>query len=178
MKRLLIPASCLLLLAQCNFTHSIDRSQPGPWNENNVWVPLHGAPGDYVPADFKSRPSSHSSDGEWVVDPQDHARFYIPAKGTAGYAAGVLRGEAFKATNRHSMAGQRFRNAMQIATLGLSNPTKWDSSWTSADPAKLALDNSFDDNYGTANNGVCDNKGRSDGGRRDAACKADGPHGR
>ena len=127
--RVLVCAVVVALLCQCDTTRSIKRDDVGSWNWNRVWKPVSGKRADFIPFD-QPVAALPKTPGEWIVDPQDGARFFVPQSGTPKYPAGVLKGEAWKATNRRTLASQRARNSMavalvplHVATLGL--PRLW-----------------------------------------------------
>ena len=121
---------CLVLLCQCETSHSIDRSSQA-WNANRVWKAMPGTLHYFLPNDMLES-SLPNTAGHWVCDPQDDWRFYVPEAGTKGYRRDVLEGEAWKATNRHTHSAQSARNVLtlaalplHVATLGVWHPRCW-----------------------------------------------------
>ena len=111
MKRLYLSVVGAGLLAGCGSpVDSIDRSDVDCWNGVGVWRCVAGTTHDYVPSDFKGKPSGNPAAGEWLVDPQDGWRFYIPNDGTRNYPAGVLRGEVTKSLNAFTKGQQGLHN--------------------------------------------------------------------
>ena len=49
--------------------------------------------------------------GYWVVDPQDHAAFFVPIHPCDGIPSTVWRAEAMKAINQHTKKNQNATNA-------------------------------------------------------------------
>jgi hypothetical protein len=134
MRRISLHVLCVFVLCQCEYSQSIDRNSQD-WNANGIWKPLLGATMDFIPHDFAASQLAQTP-GRWIVDPQDHCRFFIPNQGTASHRADVLQGEAWKATNRHSRANQRVHNTLvtaaiplHIATLGIwAKHSRWNRS--------------------------------------------------
>jgi len=104
----------VLFLSQCTITKSIDRADSEQWNDNGIWKQKAGSRTDYVPVEYAGAVSDDPATGQWMVDPQDGLRFYIPAKGTKTYTAEILRAEAYKATNRYTVGNQWAANAREV----------------------------------------------------------------
>lgn len=119
MKRFFLLMVAGVCLTGCDVltVDSIDRDDVDCWNDVGVWRKVAGTPHDYVPSDYKEHPSSKPSAGQWVVDPQDGWRFYIPDKGTPQYSGNVLRSEVTKSLNAYTKEQQRFHNAAEVLTM-------------------------------------------------------------
>ena len=118
-RALLLPLG-VMLLSQCGTTHSIDRGDPQAWNEGVAWKPRPGSAQDFVPVDFNGPAVAATGKGEWMTDPQDGYRFYVPASGTKKYPPGMLRAEAIKATNELTRAEQGTRNTLKTVFFPVS----------------------------------------------------------
>ena len=114
MIRITILICGLLTLCQCRLTHSIDRTDPTAWNESGTWKLFPGTKSDYVPTEYRSKPSVANQEGEWIYDIQGDARFYIPRNGTKHYSAEVLRAEAYKSSNHFTHSAQSYHNVAQV----------------------------------------------------------------
>ncbi len=124
--RMFLSSIAVVMLCQCDITRSIDRADHDSWNANRIWKAAPGSRSDFIPAD-QPEATLVNTKGEWISDPQDGTRYFVPAGGTKKYPEPVIRGEAFKAMNRHSRGGQRARNSLavalvpiHVATLGFS----------------------------------------------------------
>lgn len=102
-------------LVQCGTVQSIDRGDANAWNEGVVWRLRSGSAKDYLPRDYTGPLVVGAGKGEWVTDPQDGYRFYIPATGTKKFPVGILKSEAAKATNDLTPGQQSTRNTVHTA---------------------------------------------------------------
>jgi hypothetical protein len=104
---------CALLLIACE-SGGLRRDQ-ADWNQTGIWRQVNSGSGavSYVPQDLPSTMALSEANGEWVVDPQDGHRFFVPRQGTAKYTLGVLRAEAQKATNHATWERKNDRELTQ-----------------------------------------------------------------
>ncbi len=117
------------LLCQCAMVHSIDRSDPSAWNEGLVWRRQPGTAKDYVPIDFQRPAVAGPGRGEWVVDPQDGYRFFVPTAGTKKFSQYLLLAEANKATNNYTSGNQKALNTAKAMLFPIFAFTPlWDSN--------------------------------------------------
>lgn len=100
---------------------------------------MPGSKSDFIPEDTTVSAVAKTG-GEWVVDPQDGCRFFVPSPGTKRYPHGLLKGEAVKCTNKHSLREQRRQNAismikvpLNIVTLGATRSEHWRNNRTCDD---------------------------------------------
>ena len=80
--------------------------QPAPpesvWNASRVWQRVGDRPATYIPRGYSPSAPRDESHGRWFVDERDGKRLFVPSRGAGALSAGVLRGEAIKATLWHS----------------------------------------------------------------------------
>src|SRR5436190_16228627 len=100
----LLSSSCAGMRGVSGDVIAIDRNDVASWNPHNVWIHTGVNPDTYVPKGMKKGVPVDEAHGKWVVDPQDHSRFYLPHGGTSIYPPQVLAAEASTATNRLSKA--------------------------------------------------------------------------
>jgi hypothetical protein len=72
------------------------------WNASRVWQRVGDHPATYIPRGYSASAPRGESHGRWFVDERDGKRLFVPSQGAGALSAGVLRGEAIKATLWHS----------------------------------------------------------------------------
>jgi len=77
----------------------VDRDDVLSWNPCNTWQKISSHPDTYIPIGMKKSAPMDEAHGKWVVDPQDHSRFYVPAGGLTGVPEDFLAEQARIATN-------------------------------------------------------------------------------
>ena len=109
----------------------------GQWENSTLWRRGDGNPAVYYPASLSGSPRVDPGSSRWVIDPVDHAAFYIPDEPCGGLSSAMWRAEARKAMNETGKARQTMRDfawdlfggaAME---LGLADPEadyKWGRS--------------------------------------------------
>jgi hypothetical protein len=117
------PLSIFLLLALPFFTCScwtrdnrpirpVDRSKPLP--KEGMWRRIDGDPPSYVPKPWPVHMSPTAQRGEWLSDPQDGTRYFVPKSACGGMASGVWRGTAKSCMNKYSKEEHLRRNGLTI----------------------------------------------------------------
>lgn len=121
----------VLLLSSCVAPRPLDRAGPA-WNVEGIWKPAPGMTHAFVPWDLPRGTRLESKQGEWVADPLDGYRFFIPNDGTQAYTAAILRTKVQKVTNPYSRedrwkysAGETVRVPLAFATVGVIRPKSW-----------------------------------------------------
>jgi hypothetical protein len=166
-------------LVQCGTVQSIDRSDTNAWNEGVVWRLKSGSAKDYLPHDFAGPLAVGPGRGEWVSDPQDGYRFYVPAAGTKKFPVGILKSEADKATNPLTSGQQATHNTVHtalfpvFAVTTLFDPDFWHNSGSECYDGSSS---STDTGAGTdsSSSSSCHDHGGHGGG----SCDSGGHHGK
>lgn len=68
------------------------------WNHLQIWRRVGDDPPTYVPKAYDVKKPRTLHEGTLIVDRRDGKRFFVPKEGVPGWSAGVLVGEARKAT--------------------------------------------------------------------------------
>ena len=68
------------------------------WNVKGVWKRVSNDPATYIPTGYSVSASLQAEAGDWVVDPRDGKRFFIPNAVTGGYTPKMLESDALKMT--------------------------------------------------------------------------------
>lgn len=114
--RLLLVLAILFIsagLTGCStLVKSIDH-QSDRWENADLWRRVKDKPAVFVPRAFGTREPSRSN-GDWVVDPQDQAAFFIPFSECGDLNTDHWRGEALKNVNRYTQSRQRAVNAATV----------------------------------------------------------------
>jgi hypothetical protein len=81
-------------------TRTIDHKSPQPTFENaELWKKVQDAPATFHPRPLPSGSTISPETGDWVIDPQDQAAFFVPSKKCGDLTPAMWRAEALKGIN-------------------------------------------------------------------------------
>lgn len=108
--RTVVSASCLLFTAGCStLVMSIDHKESS-WENAELWRRMKDDPAVFHPKCLPAGTLISPKTGDWVVDPQDRAAFFVPKATCGGLTPAMWRAEAQKGVNKFSRGGQMARN--------------------------------------------------------------------
>ncbi len=70
------------------------------WNDEGIWYRVNDDPPTYLPVGYSRNLPRTEKEGVWLVDERESPgkKLFVPSDGVDGYSAGVLMGEAKRAT--------------------------------------------------------------------------------
>lgn len=116
--RCLLPQIGLVLFAagltSCGtLVTSIDHKKED-WENAYLWRRMNDEPAVFHPKALPRGAPVTPATGEWVVDPQNHAAFFVPNAGCGGLTSTMWRAEALKGVNKFSRGRQTARNIAMV----------------------------------------------------------------
>jgi hypothetical protein len=105
-------------LSSCTSLIKSKDHSTGHWERSHsnayLWRRVRDDPAVFYPKDLPRGYPVNPQTGDWIIDPQDRAAFFVPNQECGGLSSGIWRAEAIKAVNRHSKAEQSTYNTVTV----------------------------------------------------------------
>lgn len=107
-------------LSFCSCTSLIKSKdhRTGHWENTHsnayLWRRVKDDPAVFYPKDLPRGYAVNPKTGDWIIDPQDRAAFFVPNQECGGLSSGIWRAEAMKAVSRLSKTEQSAYNTVTV----------------------------------------------------------------